>query len=429
MQRINISEKINLGYIPKNKFKTNFFKVSFAIDLDRKHTTNLSLLSAVLVRATKNYPTIADITNRLDYLYDMNISSSVYRRGERLILDYDCDFIRPEFVPAEGENLLDEALDMFEEILLRPYVKDGCFDEKILDSEKTELENSIKSLINYKRAYAKERCIGTLCEGERYAVNVQGELCDIPLVTGKSLYEFYKEFLSVANIEIMFVGEADEKKLAEKFAAIFAKIQNRRPITLCQTYITDKTKSEVAEICEPMKISQGNLALGFRTGVSINDKDAVAMALFCDIYGASPTSKLFMNVREKMSLCYYCSSTIDSYKGILLVLSGIQSENKEKAQAAILKELSDIQKGLVTEEDLAAAKLSLVNSYKALDDNVSALSSWYISRSLVGIYNDPCDVIEKINSIGLDEIIEVSKKAKLDTVYFIKGEMKEGALQ
>ncbi len=423
MQRINVAEKTNLCYIEKKKFKTNYFKVSFVIDLDRKYTTKLSLLSCVLLRACKKYPTIADMNNRLDYLYDMNVSSSVSRRGERLYLDYDCDFIRPEFVQKNDENLLDEALQMFYEIMFNPLVCGGAFDKKILDSEKKELENSIRSLINYKRAYAKEQCIKTLCEGERFAASPNGELEDIPAVTGENLYEFYKEFLSVANIEVVFVGEADEKLLAKKFSEIFSKIENRKPMTLCETYITGETKKQVAEKVEEMQISQGNLALGFKTGVSINHEDAMAMALFCDIFGGSPTSKLFMNVREKMSLCYYCSSAIDSYKGLLLVLSGIQSENKDKAQKAILKELSDIQKGLVNEEDLETAKLGLINSYKALDDNVAALSSWYVYRSFVGIYNNPEDVIDEIQNITLSQVIEVSKKVKLDTVFFIKGEI------
>ena len=110
MQRINISDGINLGYIHQTKFKTNFFKVCFCIDLEREYTTKLSLLAGVLMRASKNYPSISAINNRLDYLYDMNVSSGTFKRGERLYLSYECDFIKNEFLPAGGENLLSEAL-------------------------------------------------------------------------------------------------------------------------------------------------------------------------------------------------------------------------------------------------------------------------------------------------------------------------------
>ena len=133
-------------------------------------------------------------------------------------------------------------------------------------------------------------------------------------------------------------------------------------------------------------------------------------------------SKLFMNVREKLSLCYYCRASLDSYKGIMLVLSGIQSKNKDKSFEAIMKELADVQNGNVTEDEFEAAKLSLVNSYKTLDDSPAALSAWYISRIMCGSFENPEAIVERIQNTTLSEVIEVSKKVKLDTVYFLEGE-------
>lgn len=421
MQRINISDGINLGYIEKTKFKTNFFKVCFCMNLEKGVPTNLSLLAGVLMRASKNYPGISEINNRLDYLYDMNVSSGTYKRGEKLYFSYECDFIKDEFLP-DGEKLLSEALGMFEELIFNPYLSDGTFDKKILDSEKTELENSIKSIINFKNAYVKEKCIETLCEGERYAVSEQGSLDEIPDVTGKSLYDFYKMLLETATVEIVFIGEADAEKLADDFRTIFTKHTKRAPKPIDETYITGKTKAQVCQKTEKMQVNQGKLAIGFRTGVGVNDKDCTAMSLFAEIFGGSPVSKLFMNVREKLSLCYYCRASLDSYKGIMLVLSGIQSKNKDKSFEAIMKELSDIQNGNVTEDEFGAAKLSLVNSYKTLDDSPAALSAWYISRIMCNSFENPEAIVERIRNTTLNEVIEVSKKVKLDTVYFLEGQ-------
>ena len=231
MQRIKISDGINLGYIEQAKFKTNFFKVCFCIDLEREYTTKLSLLAGVLMRASKNYPGISEINNRLDYLYDMNVSSGTYKRGERLFFSYECDFIKNEFLPDAGENLLSEALGMFRELVFTPYLVDGKFDKKILEREKTELSNSIKSLINYKNAYVREKCIETLCEGEKYSISEQGNLEDIEKIDEKSLYEFYRWLVNSARIEIVFVGEADADKLAEDFAKIFADNTERKPVS------------------------------------------------------------------------------------------------------------------------------------------------------------------------------------------------------
>ena len=421
MQRINICEGINLGYVHKKKFKTNFFKVCFCMNLEKQVPTRLSLVAGILMRASKNYPSISEINNRLDYLYDMNVSSGTYKRGEKLYFSYECDFIKDEFLP-DGEKLLTEALEMFKELIFNPYLVDGAFDKKLLSQEKTELSNSIKSIINYKNAYVKEKCIENLCKGERYSINEQGNLDDIEKIDEKDLYEFYKNMLETAQVEIMFVGEADKDGLCEAFASIFKENTGRKPAAIDDTYITGNVKENVCQITEEMEVNQGKLALGFRTGVGINDDDSVAMSLFAEIFGGSPMSKLFMNVREKLSLCYYCRASLDSYKGIMLVLSGIQSKNKDKSFDAIMNELCEIQSGNVTHEEFEAAKLSLVNSYKTLDDSPAALSAWYISRIMCESFSQPSDIVEKIKNTTLDEVIEVSKKVKLDTVYFLKGQ-------
>lgn len=422
MQRINISDGVELGYIKQTKFKTNFFRVCFCIDLEREYTTKLSLLSGVLLRASKNFPSISKINDRLDYLYDMNVTTGTYKRGERLFFSYECDFLKNEFLPDANENLLSEALSMFGELIFNPYLVDGAFDKKILDREKTDLANSLKSIINYKNAYVKEKCIENLCRDEKYSINDQGELSDIDKIDEKSLYEFYKWFINSARVEIIFIGEADADGLSQSFARVFSENTDRNPVSLCETFITGKTKDVICDKTEEMEVNQGKLALGFRTGVGISDENCTAMSLFAEIFGGSPMSKLFMNVREKLSLCYYCRASLDSYKGILLVLSGIQSKNRDKSFEAIMKELSDIQNGNITEDEFEAAKLSLINSYKTLDDSPGALSGWYVSRVMCGSFEDPSDIVNKIQNTTLKEVVEASKLVKLDTVYFLKGD-------
>ncbi len=421
MQRCEISEGVNFNFMRQTKFKTNFFQVCFVTDLDRKYTTKLNLLGGVLLRASKNYPGIDKINNRLDYLYDMTVSTHCYKRGERLIYSYECDYIRDDFLPRGDENLTDEAVGMFKEIVFNPYIVDGGFDKKILESEKTDLANAIKSVINYKNTYAKEKCIEHLCEGEKFSISDQGNLEDIDGITAEELYDFYNQFINSARIEIFFVGDGENEKLCESFKKIFSEIPDRKTVTLCDTFVTGKPKDELREVTEEMDVNQGKLALGFKTGITVNDSDSTALSLFSEIFGGSPMSKLFMNVREKLSLCYYCRTSPDAYKGIMLVLSGIECENKEKAFDAIMKELSDIQNGIVSEDEFEAAKLSLINSYKTIDDSPAALSTWFASRIINGSFLEPCEVVEQLNRTTLSEVVEVSKKVKLDTVYFLKG--------
>ncbi len=421
MQRIKISDGIHFNMLPQSKFKTNFFQVAFVTDLERKNTTPLSLLSGLLLRASEKYPDIAAISNRLDYLYDMSASAHTYKKGERLVFCYQSDFLKDEYVPKGSENLLEEAVEMFRQLMFRPKVCDGGFDAELLELEKIQLEKDIKSIINNKNAYSKKRCTELMCEGEKYSIEPDGELCDIPLITEKGLYEFYKELLRTSRIEVFFNGDGEAQKVCELFKSVFDEIKDRQPVALCETFVTGDTKENVLEVTEKMPVNQGKLALGFRTGVKADDEDGAALAVFNEVFGGSPVSKLFMNVREKLSLCYYCRSLPEAYKGVLFVLSGIESENRDKSVDAIMKELCDIQAGKVTEDELSAAKLSLLGGFKTIYDSPAALCGWYLARIICDSFTDPQDVAKKIEGTTVEDVVDVSKKVKLDTVYFLEG--------
>lgn len=420
MRRIKIADGVFLSFLPSDKFKTNFLSVNFIAELSQENATGTALLSRVLTRASGNYPTTALLSQKLQYYYDMTQSVSSYKRGEKLIVSYTSDFLKNEYLPETGENLVCAAADMFCEVFFNVLEKDGSFDESIVKTEKNDLVNAIRALVNNKNAYAKQKCTEIMCENERYSINENGTEKNALEMDGKKLYDFYREFVSKSPVEIFFVGECDEDFLEKKFSQIFTKAE-RRVRDISATVVSGEARGDVKEITECMEVNQGKLAMGFRTGVTLKDADSTALFLFCDIFGGSPVSKLFMNVREKMSLCYYCRSISDSQKGVVFVLSGIESENRDKAKNAILSELSDIQNGKVSQEELCAAKLSLTNSCRELDDNPAALCSWILSRLVCGIKTTPDEFCSELEKVTLADVVEVSKKVKLDSVYFLKG--------
>ena len=427
MQRIKLSEGIHFNMLERKKFKTNFFQVNFVMNLERENTTKLSLLTGILFKGSEKYPDVCAINNRLDYLYDTNASLYTYKKGERLVLCYESDFLKNEYVPKDSEDLLAEAVEMFRQLVLNPRLVSGGFDEKFLAVEKSQLEKEIKSEINNKSAYARKKCVENMCMGERYSINTDGYIEDISGVDGKNLYEFYLKVLKEAQIEVFFYGDESIGKAQRLFEEAFKDIPKREPKELCETFVTGKAKETLLEITEPMPVNQGNLAIGFRTGVTLNDVDSEAMTLFCEIFGGSPVSKLFMNVREKMSLCYYCRSITDAFKGIMLVVSGIQSENRDKSFEAIMKELSDIKQGKVSLEEFEAAKLSVLSRYKTLDDEPAATCTWYLSRIINGSFVTPLEVSERISKTTLEDVVKAANKTAIDTVYFIKGTNEEAA--
>ncbi len=420
MRRVKIADGVHLNFLASDKFKTNFLSVNFITELSAENATGTAMLSRVLTRASKNYPTTQLLSQKLQYYYDMTQSVSSYKRGEKLIVSYTSDFLKNAYLPEKSEDLVSAAADMFREVFFNVLANDGAFDETIVKTEKNDLVNTIRALINNKNAYARQKCTEIMCENERYSISENGTEEDALKVDESKLYEFYGEFVSKSPVEIFFVGECDEAVLENKFSEIFSGLC-RNILSVPDTTVSSEVSGSVKELTECMEVSQGKLAMGFRTGVTVKNADSAALFLMCDIFGGSPVSKLFMNVREKLSLCYYCRSIVDSQKGVMFVLSGIESKNRDKAKNAILSELSDIQSGKITEEDLEDAKLSLTNSCREMDDNPASYCSWILSRLVCGIETTPDEFCNALEKVTISDVVEVSKKVKLDSVYFLKG--------
>ena len=178
-----------------------------------------------------------------------------------------------------------------------------------------------------------------------------------------------------------------------------------------------------------MPVVQGKLTLGFRSGTILTDKNYPAFALFNEIFGGSPTSMLFNNVREKMSLCYYCSSAPDALKGVLMVISGIENSNKDKAKEAILAQLDAVKNGNFTDEELMLARKSLVNGYKEIPDSNSGLYNWYLTRMIAGLSSSPQDAADAVLAVTKEEVIEVAKKVTFEMSYFLQGTIEKSDAQ
>jgi predicted Zn-dependent peptidase len=197
--------------------------------------------------------------------------------------------------------------------------------------------------------------------------------------------------------------------------------RNYKP--LIQSYV-EREVSEVKEVNEKCPAVQGKLSLGFRMGTILGEADYKGLPVFLEMYANSPVSKLFMNVREKLSLCYYCRAIPEGMKGIMVVTSGIEVENKEKAQAEILAQLESVRNGDFTDDELILAKKSLKNAYSELNDSPIALEGWYLTRRLAGIHDTPESVCNDFMSVTKEDVVLCARKIKLDTVYFLEGTLK-----
>jgi predicted Zn-dependent peptidase len=218
------------------------------------------------------------------------------------------------------------------------------------------------------------------------------------------------------------VGSTDTAALTSQLQDMFGRCANTTAPELSTQVIRSAEKSK--EVIEDQPVKQGKLSLGFRTGCTLSDRDYHVFAMFRELYGGSPSSKLFMNVRERLSLCYYCSAIAEAHKGIMIVSSGIEVSNKQKAQDEILRQLELTKAGEITEAELVAARNSLINGYRELYDDANSLKSWYTSRMLAGRDDSPEDAAAALQTVTAADIAEMAKRVTLDTVYFLNGTLK-----
>ena len=372
------------------------------------------------MRGSKNYPTLAAISKRLNHLYAARIWFDVIKSGETQLLRLSAYMLDNKY-SLDGTDIIDETIDIFGDIFLNPLIKDGSFKPEYVENEKTNLTNEILAQINNKNAYVNQKCVETMCKNEKYAINNMGTVESVQSIDGAALFEHYNYILSNLAIEIFCVGNFEDKKefITDKFKNMLKNIA-RVP---AEKYGTDVILSAEykGETTEEMEVNQGKLAMGFRIGTSAAAADYMDFGLFSMIFGESPTSKLFENVREKLSLCYYCYPVADPWKGVMVVSSGIEVENKQKAQDEILNQLEEMKKGNFTAKDIEDAKLYVINSFKSFSDSAGGIIGWYMSRLLLGSIVSIEDKIKEVNEATREGIINAANKITLDTVYFLKG--------
>jgi len=361
---------------------------------------------------------MALINRRLDYLYAGGAGVRVYTKGERQVMGFFFSFLDDAFV-EENAGLSDGMFEMAEEILFHPLVKDGAFDEGYVEGEKENLIDTIRAKKNNKKTYAVQRCCELMCDGEAYAVCEKGSEDRIRKADGALLYRRYLEMVKTCPAIVFYIGHEKKTDVEERLRRLFAFERQTKPVS---GSIYREAPSEPRYFEEKMAVNQGKLTLGFRAPTLLNSENAPAHLFFCDIFGNTPNGKLFMNVREKMSLCYYCSLIPDLSKGLMIVTSGIDFADKETAEKEILRQLDLICQGEISDEEMAAARLSMINGYKELEDSPTALQNWYFNRILAGIDTTPAETLEQLLKVDKKQVAEEAKKVKLDTVYFLKGE-------
>ena len=414
INRRKIADGVYFSSITDKRYKKNLISVAFSTQLNEDTATENVIVPVLLTKCNSKLPTYKAFNNKMSRLYASGIGGTVGRNYDLQTISFGAYYLDDIYALA-GEKMTEIMTDILIDCLASPVTENGVFSAKLTELEKKTVIDNIETAINDKRSYAIERAMRTICNGEPASVCSYGTVEKAQQITPDSAYKAYRRMLETMPCEIICTGCSDFKGVAEKFAAAFEKV-GRHDIentTIAISPIKDKTE----EVTERLTVNQSKLVLGFK---SHSDDDA-ALVLLQKIFGGTTSSKLFQNVREKMSLCYYCSAARNDLKGIMLVNSGVENENIEKTKNAVIEQLEEIKNGNFTDEDINFAEMVIKNDFKSVADSAGNVSNWYFDCIRKNDIITPEEKLERYLGVSKERIIAAAKSMVLDSVYVLTG--------
>ena len=421
LKKSTLTDSVNLFSVSTDKFKTGILAFTVRIPTSPRFTPYALLLTEMLQRATESYPSKVALSRRLDELYSASVGIRTLAKGKNRIFTVTAEILDDAY--SSGDiDITTDVCRLLCDILLRPLLdEDGLFPENAFEQEKRRTAAALRSLINNPRDYAARRLSELMHRGDPDALTLEQTIETVEKCDRETLTEFYRSTLTCRPIDVYYVGTLSDSEISEKVTSVLGSYNatvRDELILLSGAY----PEREVAYKDEKMPISQGRLAIGLSTDVCFGTDDYFSMLLFNEIFGGSPSSKLFMNVREKMSLCYSCSSQYFSDNGGLRAMAGISPENREIAQKAILSELDNIKNGNISDKELISAKKALENSIREIYDSPIDIFDFYFSSACLGIELTIEEYISKISALTKNDAVAAASKVRLDSVYFLSGD-------
>lgn len=413
-KREKISDGIHYTTLINERQKTNTTVIHFITKLSNETVSQNAVIPYILANSNSKLKTVTELSKKLSSLYGSVIKGTVTKMGDSQVMSLLAGCINDRFT-FDSEHITDELSGILADCMTSPYVENGGFFAKDFELKKQELLDDIEAEINDKRSYAFKRAGLRIFENEPCAVSVKGDLDTANKITPVSVYEQYKKMLKTAQIEVYFVGNSEQEHSKEILVKAFNTIE--REYAGDNSSALSIPKQNVCRVTEPHDVAQSKMVMAFKTSC----RDIVTMKLMNAVFGGTPFSKLFVNVREKLSLCYYCSSGLNDKKGVVYVDSGIEHNNVKKAEDEILRQLTAVQNGEITVDEIENARLAVINSWRGVNDGARSVADWYFQRNYSGSSDSPEDFIEAIKKVTKEDVIKAANSLKLDTVYILTG--------
>ena len=419
-----LADGVELSAIQTDKFKTGLLAVTLTIPLSGETATAGALIPEVLSRGSRNHPDMERLSAATDALYGASLGPAVRQRGESQCVSFLSSFIDDHYA-LDGSAVLEPTAALMGEVLLDPVLQEGAFRRDNVETEGVNLADRIEARVNDKRGWAVFRLIQEMCAGEAYAVDKLGSAQCARSMTAERLWADYRALLSRARVNFYYGGAARLERVEDAVRRAFAPLLTGRDAPVrCQ--VEAEPRGPVRTVTDAMDVTQGKLAIGFRTGgITMASDDYPALVVCNALYGGSANSKLFLNVREKLSLCYYASSMLDKVKGLMVVSSGVEFAQFDRAQEAILDQLEAMRRGDFTQEELTAAIRTVTGSLRGRQDSQGQMEDDRLTGVLFhAAAGEDGELIKAVEAVTADQVAGAAQKLKLDTIFRLTG--KEG---
>lgn len=419
--RKKLGEGVALTCVTTPRFKRAVLRVMLLLPLGGAEAACRACLPQVLRRGTAKLPDLRAIGETLDERYGARIEGVVRKEGETLCIGFLADCIDEAYAPG-ADGLTASVIALLADLLYDPCLQDGVFRAADVEGERGALLDRIAAQKNDPRLWAPRRLTELMCADEPYGLSALGTAEQAARIGAERLYAAYRRALDEAQIELFYCGTRPPDEIERLFGATPLTRRRTAVRPLPQARIVARPVGAPREVIEQAAVAQAKLSLGFRTGGHcLTGGDPAAYWLFQTVFGGSTSSKLFLNVREKQSLCYYASAQFAASKGILMVHSGIENDKFATARDEILRQLDACRAGEMTDGELEAARRSLVNGWRTLLDDPLALERYWLSQAASGTLVAPEERIAQVQAVERAQVVQAAQDTALDLVYLMEG--------
>ena len=420
VKRTQLMPGVFLTSVNTKKFKSSLLSMTLLTPLKKETAAVNALIPYLLRRGSEAHPDLQSLSAALDQLYGGAIDPRVRKKGEIQCVGFLGGFLDDAYT-LDGGGVLDQAAELMGELLLRPYTHEGAFCPDYTRQEKANLVDRIRAEINEKRQYAVNRVVEEMCREEAYGVGRLGREADVEPITPQSAWARYQELLAHSRLELYYCGSAEHDAVCVILQRALTGLPREGGYEVPETAILPFAQ-ETRRVEEAMDVAQGKLSMGFRTGgITAGSPDYPALVLCNALFGGTTTSKLFLNVREKLSLCYYASSSLLRYKGLMIVSSGVEFCNVKRAEDEIEAQLEACRRGEFESWEVEGARRYTVSSLLTMLDSQGRQEDWWLSQAVAGLTQSPQELAQAVDKVSVEAAVAAAKALNLDTVYFLKG--------